>query len=89
MPLCLEGPPPFRDNNLWRVPSGAIFLIELTALYLTYVLVLLFNFFKHSIRENLISFFKQQKMKIRSPSAEYFFMLQSDWLKFQIELNSL
>ena len=44
MPLCLEGPPPFRNNNLWRVPSGAIFLIELTALYLTSVLVLLFNF---------------------------------------------
>ena len=44
MTLCLEGPPPFRNNNLWRVPSGAIFLIKLTALYLTSVLVLLFNF---------------------------------------------
>ena len=32
---------------------------------------------------------KQQKMKIRFHSAEYFFMLQSDWLKFQVELNSL
>ena len=31
----------------------------------------------------------QQKMKIRFHSAEYFFMLQSDWLKFQIEMNSL
>ena len=31
----------------------------------------------------------QQKMKIRPHSAEYFFTLQSDWLKFQIELNSL
>ena len=31
----------------------------------------------------------QQKMKSRSHSAEYFFMLQSDWLKFQIKLNSL
>ena len=56
MPLCLEGPPPLRNNNLWRVPSGAIFLIELTALYLTSVLVLgtIVQFFKHSIRENLI-----------------------------------
>ena len=28
MPLCLEGPPPFRNNNLWRVPSGAIFYLN-------------------------------------------------------------
>ena len=28
-------------------------------------------------------------MKIRSHTAEYLLMLQSDWLKFQIELNSL
>ena len=32
---------------------------------------------------------KQQKMKNWSQTAEYFFMLQSDWLKFEIELNSL
>ena len=29
------------------------------------------------------------KMKIRSHTAEYLFMLQSDWLEFEIELNSL
>ena len=28
-------------------------------------------------------------MKNWSQTAEYFFMLQSDWLKFEIELNSL
>ena len=28
MPLCLEGPPPFRNINLWRVPSGAIFYLN-------------------------------------------------------------
>ena len=32
---------------------------------------------------------KQQKMKNWSQTSEYFFMLQSDWLKFEIELNSL
>ena len=32
---------------------------------------------------------KQQKMKNWSQTAEYFFMLQSDWLKVEIELNSL
>ena len=31
----------------------------------------------------------QQKMKLRSHTAEYLFMLPSDWLEFETELNSL
>ena len=32
---------------------------------------------------------QQKKTKIRSHTPKSLFMLQSDWLKFEIELNSL